>query len=55
MVFGVIGAGNMAQAIIAGIVKSESISGNDIIISNHNMAKAACQADCPHRRGHKYG
>ncbi len=45
MVFGVIGAGNMAQAIIAGMVKSESISGNDIIISNHNMAKAAKLAD----------
>ena len=40
MVLGVIGAGNMAKAMIAGITKSGSLNGEEIIVSNHNLAKA---------------
>lgn len=40
MVLGVIGAGNMAKAIIAGIIKSNSLNGSEIVVSNHNMKKA---------------
>lgn len=40
MVLGVIGAGNMAKAMIAGIIKSNSLNGNEIIVSNHNIKKA---------------
>ena len=41
MVLGVIGAGNMAQAIIAGIKKSHSLDCKNIIVSNYNKQKAA--------------
>lgn len=40
MVLGVIGAGNMAQAIIAGLIKSQSLDSENIIVSNYNKAKA---------------
>ena len=40
MVLGVIGAGNIAKAMIAGITKSGSLNGEEIIVSNHNLAKA---------------
>ncbi len=40
MVLGVIGAGNMAQAIITGIITSNSMESNNIIVSNYNKIKA---------------
>lgn len=40
MVLGVIGAGNMAKAMIAGITQSGSLQGGDIIVSNHNTVKS---------------
>ena len=40
MVLGVIGAGNMAQALISGIIKSKVLESNSIIVSNYNSKKA---------------
>lgn len=40
MTLGVIGAGNMAQALIAGIIKSYSLNNENIIVSNYNKVKA---------------
>lgn len=40
MILGVIGAGNMAQAIIHGILQSQTLTSSDIIISNHNKTKS---------------
>lgn len=40
MKLGIIGAGNMAEAFICGLLKSKSISKDEIIVSNHNKTKA---------------
>ncbi len=40
MVLGVIGAGNMAQALISGIIKSKVLESSSIIVSNYNSKKA---------------
>ena len=42
MVLGVIGAGNMAQALITGIIKSYALESSSIIVSNYNSKKADC-------------
>lgn len=42
MVLGVIGAGNMAQALITGIIKSHALESSSIIVSNYNSKKADC-------------
>lgn len=40
MKLGIIGAGNMAEAFICGLLKSKAVTKDDIIVSNHNKAKA---------------
>ena len=39
IMLGIIGAGNMAEAMIAGILKSKTLDSKDIIVSNYNKAK----------------
>ncbi len=41
MVLGIIGVGNIASALISGIIKSKSLKKSDIIISNYNKEKSA--------------
>ena len=40
IMLGIIGAGNMAEAMIAGILKSKTLDSKDIIVSNYNKSKA---------------
>lgn len=40
IMLGIIGAGNMAEAIIAGILKSKTLDSKNIIVSNYNKHKA---------------
>lgn len=40
VMLGIIGAGNMAEAMIAGILKSKTLDSKNIIVSNYNKSKA---------------
>lgn len=40
MVLGIIGAGNIADSLIAGLIKSQSITSDNIVVSNYNKQKS---------------
>ena len=40
IMLGIIGAGNISEAIIAGILKSKTLDCKNIVVSNYNQSKA---------------